>query len=119
MSTSGVFRHAGALTIPSGTTLSNILAGASLGSFVSLLLSAPPTLDALTYTIEVHPLKTATAASSGWCTLVDSAGTPIAPPAAATARRYDDLPLAGSLRIRASGNVSAAKAFQLTGVVTV
>jgi len=116
--TIGRIKVAPVLTIASGQSASNALPSSAIEDLVAALLYAPATLDALTFTLEVNANPNATTSDSGWITLCDATGTAIAPPAASKAQLYSELPHAGAIRIKASGNVAADRMWKLTGVET-
>lgn len=97
-------------TIPSGTNVSNTIDANMFHDAASIGILSPATLDALTFTIEVNEKDDG---SGTWRTLVDAAGTNIGPPAAGKARQYLELISFASWRIKASGNVSDNRVFDV------
>ena len=102
------------LTIPINTDVSNIIKAREVyDDAASISLLAPATLDGVTFTLQVTDDFDATT-SSTWRTLqVNDPPTDINPPAAGKARTYYDLPTYAAFRIKASGNVAAARTWAL------
>jgi len=120
MGTQGRLKVAPSLVIANGQQNSNALPAPCLEDFVGTLVYGPAALDGgLTYVFQVNPDPRATTNSNGWVGLCDASGAAIGPPGASKAQFYSELPHAGALRIRASGNVGAERVWHLTGIETV
>ncbi len=104
-----------ALTIPSGSNVSNILNANVYEDAQSVMLHGPSTLGAdsgFTYTIEVSQKRDAVAADQ-WNTL--QAGDPVADVTAAgvgKSRDYPEISRAASFRIKSSANVTQDRTWQ-------
>lgn len=103
------------LVIANGGTSSNVLnANRDFQDAVAITLYSSGAAYAETYKIQVHNDPDATAASTGWCDLVDDTSTAIATPAINTARTYFNLPPVGAIKILANGAVGAARTWKVT-----
>lgn len=100
------------LTIPSGASVSNALDFASYSDAASIILYAPATLDALTFTIE------GSRDGITFMTLYDGAAD-IAPPPAGKCRQYIEMIGLNFFRIKASGNVAADRTWSVTKTWTI
>jgi hypothetical protein len=105
-----------AFIIPDGEEYSNVVNAQQLMDFVSALVYGPTDADGKTYSFQVNPNPNATAATTGWRLLNGTDGNALALPGADEAQRFDELPLAGSVRVRASAAVTIDVVFPVTGI---
>lgn len=102
----------GSLTIPNGSNVSNVIDSKSASyDAESILIIAPATLDAGTYTIEVGNTQD-NAAGTVFSTLQNEQATDYPVPAQGKAIVYS-LPLWPCFRIKSSVNVAADRAFKV------
>jgi hypothetical protein len=93
------------VVIPSGSNVTRSISGAyEYSDAVAIVIQAPATLDALTFTIEVSNDGT------NFATLTDGTN-PLPMPGAGQAIQYTDILGSRAFRIKASSNVAADREF--------
>ncbi len=112
----GRYGRAPSLAFTAGQDASNIITNTHLQDFISVMIFSPANIDGKTYYFEGNADPLATSGSSGWATIKGTDGASLALPIINACQRYDELPLVGALRMRATVAPTIAVVFQVSGV---
>lgn len=106
------------MTIPNGSTESNVISSRALQGLWMGVIYAPSSIGtAGTVTLYVNPDPDATAAGSGWCALQQN-GADVTMPAVNKAFAIPELSAVGAIKLVAAADPGAAISYKLTQSVT-